>query len=908
MNILHTFTRRALGKNRIRTLVTIIGIVLSMALLTAVIEGAYSGLVYMRGVTAEGTGNYHAYFPQLDEKSAESVKEQDFVKDVVTSWQTVGYESLDAGTDRLPIFVDALDGDAPLIESRIVKGRMPENEHEIILSTRFYNYGEFDTDAYEIGSTVTIPIGTRMNPLGEPLTENDPLWEDEYVTDAKSMTFTVVGVYKSFDPSVGGTGFRAFTKGQGTGENTVFFTVKHPYLFKRTMSAQTFSDNWGSNRSLMRLYGSFGDDTITTMLYGLAGVLVLLVMFGSISLIYNAFSISVAERTRQFGILKSIGATKKQIRASVRYEALVLSAFGIPIGMLIGCLGIGITLWAIRDTFTALMPNATTQMRLALHPIALLIAAIIALITVLISAAVPARRAARLQPIDAIRQSTDVKAKPREVRTSKLTQKLFGFEGTMGAKNFKRNRKGYRAAVLSLFMSVVLFIGASSFCTYLTDMVKTLADNANYDVFAYVPVYAVKDVMEEMRDFDGVTRAAYFYAEDAADGYRADPALLTDAFKAVPSHSDADREANNGLGGVYVPVDVLYLEDDDFRALCKASGVDPEPYFDPENPNGVLMNADITETVHLAGNKVKRYRYDLFKDDALPASVTTKKIQPREGLVWEYYWDDEAGEVRIAYYPEAYWRKVMEGAAETHSYTMDVSRAELVMTEEEATETVPYAFDAFVKTDGFCLSQNNASLIYPFAKLDASVYRSEKQAYLFFAAADHKAVRQAVLEIIEKSDFKYNAYAGDAAEERENSRMIVGVVNTFAYGFIILISLIAAANVFNTISTAIMLRRREFAMLKSIGMTEKGMRRMLSYECVIYGLRALLFGLPVSVGVTFLIHRIVGQELESSFYMPWHSIVIATGSVLLVVFATMLYARHKLSKDNPIDALKNENL
>lgn len=904
MNILHTFTRRALKKNRMRTLVTIIGIVLSMALLTAVIEGAYSGLYYMRSVTEEDAGNWHAYFQNLDTKTAESVKEQDFVRDVVTSWQTVGYEALDPDTDRLPLFVDALLGDAPLIESRILSGRMPENEHELILSSRFFSYArETNLDAFAVGSTVTVSIGSRTNPLGEPLTENDPLWEDEFVTDAKPRTYTVVGVYKSFDPSVDGTGYRALTKGQGTGDCSVFFTVKHPYLFKRVMAEQSVSQDWRPNSTLMRYYFAFGDDTVTTMLCGFAGVLVLLVMFGSISLIYNAFSISVAERTRQFGILKSIGATKKQIRASVRYEALVLSAFGIPIGMLVGCLGIGITLWAIRDTFTALMPNATTQMRLALHPVALLIAAAIALVTVLISAAVPAWRAACLQPIDAIRQSTDIRTKAREVKTSRLTEKLFGFEGAMGAKNFKRNKKGYRATVLSLMMSIVLFIGASSFCTYLTDMVETLTEYTSYDVFAYVPVNAVQDVMEKMRDFEGVTRAAFFFPENVSDGYSAKTALLTDTFLAVPSHTlDAENEQS------YVPLEVLWLEDDVFRALCQANGIDPEPYFDPENPYGVLMNSDITESLHLARNKVKRYRYDLFRDDALPASVTTRKIARRDGLVAEYSWDDEAGETRIAYYPEAYWRQVMEGAAETHSYTMDISRAELVLTEEEASETVTYSFDTFVKTDGFCLPQNCASLIYPFARLDASTFDTEKQAQMFFAAKDHKAVREALLEMFEDSDWKFNAYAGDAAQERENSRMIVGVVNVFAYGFIILISLIAAANVFNTISTNIMLRRREFAMLKSIGMTEKGMRKMLSYECVIYGLRALLLGLPVSIGVTFLIHRIVAQELQRGFYVPWHSIAIAVGSVFLVVFATMLYARRKLRNDNPIDALKNENL
>jgi putative ABC transport system permease protein len=896
MNILHTFTRRALKKNRMRTWVTIIGIMLSMALLTAVIEGAYSGLVYMRGVTTEDTGDWHGYFWGLDDSTAQSVKDQDFIEDVVMTWRLIGYEAKDPETERQPIFVDALEGDSTLIASRIKEGRMPENDRELILSSNFYNFSrETDFSAYEVGKTITLSIGNRMSPDGEPLSEYDSMWEGETVDDAVPMTYTIVGVYRSFDPSVQGTGYRALTKGRGTGACSVFFKVRHPYFFKSVMDRQTVSENWRKNASLMRFYGVFNDDVIVSVLYGFTAVLVVLVMFGSISLIYNAFSISVAERTRQFGILKSIGATKKQIRASVRYEALVLSAIGIPIGLIIGCAGIGITLWAIRDTISALMPNAETQMRLALHPIALLIAAVIALITVLISAAVPARRAARLQPIEAIRQSADVKTKAKEVRTSKLTEKLFGFEGAMGAKNFKRNKKGYRATVLSLFMSVVLFISASSFCAYLTDMVKTVAESSNVDVFAYVPVYAAKDVMQQMRTFDGVTRSAYFYP--VGNTYKTDPALLTDAYKAVPTQAEP----------AIANLEVLYLEDEAFRALCKASGVDPEPYFAEDCPYGVLMNTGITQQV-IDGKRVKYYRYDLFRDDALPVSVETREIPKRDGFVWEYMYDHEAEEMKVAYYPEEYWRQAMAAAAETHSYTLDREKADAILTEDEASVPVTYSFDAFVQSDDFCIPTDRASLIYPFSRLPEATYKSESQAQLYFQTTDHKDLREALLKLFEASDFKYNAYAGDVAEEREQSRMIVGVVNVFAYGFIILISLIAAANVFNTISTNIMLRRREFAMLKSIGMTEKGMRKMLSYECVIYGLRALLLGLPVSVGVTFLIHRIVAQELQRGFYVPWHSIAIAVGSVFLVVFATMLYARNRLKKDNPIDALKNENL
>ena len=148
----------------------------------------------------------------------------------------------------------------------------------------------------------------------------------------------------------------------------------------------------------------------------------------------------------------------------------------------------------------------------------------------------------------------------------------------------------------------------------------------------------------------------------------------------------------------------------------------------------------------------------------------------------------------------------------------------------------------------------------------------------------------------------------NASEMLEENRSYIFVANMFAYTFIIMISLIAVANVFNTISTNISLRRREFAMLKSVGMTQKGFSRMMNYECLLYGSKALLLGLPVSCGITYLIYRAVTTAYETSFHLPWAAIGIAVLSVFLVVFATMMYSMSKVKKDNPIDALKNENL
>ena len=148
----------------------------------------------------------------------------------------------------------------------------------------------------------------------------------------------------------------------------------------------------------------------------------------------------------------------------------------------------------------------------------------------------------------------------------------------------------------------------------------------------------------------------------------------------------------------------------------------------------------------------------------------------------------------------------------------------------------------------------------------------------------------------------------DHAETVESQRNIVTIIRVFAYGFIVLISLIAAANVFNTISTNINLRRREFAMLKSVGMNDSGLNRMMNYECILYGSKALLLGIPVSAGITYLIYRSVLEGYETVYRLPLAAMGIAAVSVFFVVFATMLYSMKRIQRDNPIEALKNENL
>ena len=203
------------------------------------------------------------------------------------------------------------------------------------------------------------------------------------------------------------------------------------------------------------------------------------------------------------------------------------------------------------------------------------------------------------------------------------------------------------------------------------------------------------------------------------------------------------------------------------------------------------------------------------------------------------------------------------------------------------------------------------NMIYPHSMLESVIPEAALNQFrnteYFLTSSNHAASFENLATMLTENGLS-SRQLFDYAANAETNRNVITIIRVFAYGFIVLISLIAAANVFNTISTNISLRRREFAMLKSVGMTQKGFRRMMNCECLLYGSKALLLGLPVSCGITYLIYRAVTTAYETFFHLPWAAIGIAVLSVFLVVFATMIYAMRKAKKDNPIDALKNENL
>ena len=923
MNVLRQYTRASLGKNRTRTLVTIIGIVLSMALVTAVLEGAWSGQQFLIRSEAANSGAYHGIFSDLDAAQKQTLSStREFASS--TELDLVGWAGIETSVEYMPYLViySANDNLTDLASVHLISGRIPENDSELLLPGNLIDFG---TRSYALGDTLELEVGRRVSDgvdLGlevpllrggstldgteaqEPSEATEPA-EDEITEELIEMrmhSYTVVGFYERLDYNIdpySSPGFLALTKGAPVSDqNLVLFTLRNPMHYYTYMPQNPVSNNYVDHRDLLEFSGSLRNSNFMEMLYGFAGVLIALIAVGSVTLIYNSFSISVSERTRQFGILKSVGATGKQLRGTVLYEAALLCGVSIPAGLLLGCAGIGVVLWFFRDSFRSLIRNGA-QLKLVLNPVILAIAAAVGLLTTLIAAWIPARRALRIQPINAIRQSSDVKLGKKDVRSGKLSKLLFGFPGQLAAKNFHRDRKRYRAAVVSLFLSVTLFIGAPSFCAYLTDATTGIAtatgrlgNDISYTLDDYEGSVDENKLLADLSALDSVQQVSYF--RETSFGVKAPNRSLTTDFLQSEHY---DRFPGNPQSEETTIGGILFLDDEAFRRLCKANGLDPEDYFDLSAPRAVYQNQ-----IYAMIREGDQYYYDVIDafDDA-PEKLSA--IHNREIPGYQLYEEeeDENGVNHYYYYTKEYIEQNGE-------YGLDRKNA-IELTGEEALERTPIMLGEELRTNAWKQSQE-LEICFPISQA-VSVFGSEVSIPRFFSysiqAEDHAAAMEEISDLLQARGLSTDRLA-DEAEHGRTARTIVTAVNVFAYSFILLISLVAMANVFNTISTSVLLRRREFAMLMSVGMGRRSFRRMMNYECLLYGLKALLWGLPASVLLTWAIFRIMDIGYRRSFFLPWYSVAIAVVSVFLVVFATMLYATNKLKKGNPIDALKNENL
>lgn len=858
MNIFHKVAFQGLCKSRSRTLVTIIGVMLSAAMITAVCSFGVSLLQYMVDGAALQYGGWHVGFVDVPAEFAQTrSRDQDVEQSAVL--ENLGIAQLEGSTNpdkpylMLTGYSQAALRTMPL---NLLSGRLPEHSGEVLVS------GSISADggmSLAVGDELTLTLGSRA--LGsEALGFRDPYQEGEVFIPEETHSYTVVGICQT--PSYlrnSLPGYPLITTADHVSDSdlcSVFLTLEHPFGLRSYIQQAAQGQHVIQNDEVLRFMGLSNDKLFTTLILVTGGVVLGIIMIGSVFLIHNAFSISLNERTHQMGILMSVGATARQLRSSVLFEGLCIGVVGIPLGILLGLLAMTGVLAVVEKSFQNIMYDGV-ELSLVLSPPILALAALVSLFTILISAYIPARKAAATPVMDCIRQTGDLKVEARKVRTSSLTQHLFGLEGSLALKNFKRNKKRYRSIILSLVLSVVLFICTSSFAANLKQASEMANVATTFDLCLTVPD-SVEDgellsLLDVLKSANGVTSASYEEAISChctVDPQAISPSYWTSQGTTAPSTP------------VEMTLSLVFLDDRSFQQLLQENGIPSAGYIEGTK---LLTIAKIDAQVNrvLEPDEFE----ELFSVPSLELPLEVKTADAPEGVPGP-------------------------------TVTLDI-RSFLSPDIPINSNAEPIVQDGYIWSVFVPYSQK-AQLVPPGALVSGRG--------LTFCSDSPSQTAAAMEELLAGADLRTGYTLLNLSKMVEQNNNMMFVANVFSYVFIVMISLIAVANVFNTISTNIKLRRRELAMLRSVGMAEQDFQKMMNFECFFYGLRALLFGLPISLLLSWLIYYwfSAGGADGLTFQPPWVSMGISVLSVFLVVFITMLYAVSQVKKENIIDAMRDD--
>ena len=991
-HVVRSFTLRNLAKNRARSIVTIVGIALSCALLAAVLLCVSSLTAYMRDLELARDGAWMASVTTTDDDAIAQARSDEQVSGLTDLTYVGQMQSFDAGkedpTDAVAaqLQIQAIDSNlTQLCTIQLCDGRLPQNSHEIVLNKKYQGTTELTDQPCELGSTFSGELALRslvgdearrfdlctgfggfgeesLAPSGAEGSYTvvgfyDTDWSGtliwstdsalvlesgQVVAPSQSYDGTVVAIIQAFSP--------AFTYADAdlvTAQGALGEEVDHT-VYLATQGISTVGDlvvlvesyfgtdiTISTHDSLLRCLFMTDSRSLWETLYQLAGIVCAVIVIASASLIFNAFAISVAERTRQFGLLSSIGASKRQIRAMVFWEALALAVVGIPAGLLLGVVGLAVVLGFISEPLTNTLGGADfpVPFALAVDPVSLVAAAVLALVVVMLSAWVPSRRAANVSAVEALRNVNDVRLSRRQLRRARscasdpwkprafeVGAHILGVPGALASRSASRGPAKARVASASLAIAIVLFVTAGSFGDALKAIAGATTEEYDYDIS--VSAYS---------DQDGdVSRAQAVYQElcnvGGVQGKGAIALVSLPASMPVSMAGDDAYGYDDGTGAFQYQASLVFVDDEAYRTYLDQLGLNADEYLDASHPKALAYN----ETGHNGGvgyanlheyagtGTVSLFSYDLPAEasargplyESLYASDGSYAAGADAACVWE-----------MAASEYEYSGSSDEGAssegsgADSQANASDTSQTVRYPRSEYAKPLADIEVGAVVdeKPQGMSLNVQ-AGLIVPmsFAKtlfgqdnLAAAAIDGGSLGFAaYFDADDSAQATSAMYNVMNDSDFLgYSVFNVD--EQVKSQTDMVTVVNTLSYSFAIILALVAVANVFNTLVSSLLLRQREFAVLQSVGMSRTGVRRMVMWECVRFGARGLICGMAVSFVVALLLHRAMELSFRGlGFTMPWASVAIAFAVCILVTLLACAYGLKHAKTDNVVEALR----
>ena len=856
MDILKKFTKKNLKLNKKRTIVTIIGIMLSTALICAVAGMVSSTQKTLANAMRADHGNYHMRFENVPAEELKFIEENVNVESYFLT-KNVGYAKLDGSINPGKPYLFLMEFDRNALQNssfKIVEGRLPENENEVVISQHIIDNGGVEL---KVGDTLSLDVGTRrLVEDGYILNQNNPYLADEEnneenleeeITDTQHKTYTIVGIMKrpSYElEDYQAPGYTIITYSDNINNTdvaniSVLFNNVGDYEETTEQIVNTVKEDTGvdistvANVNVIRFDGGLSENTMN-VLYGIAGVIIVIIVVSSVFVIRNSFAISVAEKTKQYGMLASVGATKKQIRKTVLLEGTYIGAIAIPLGILCGIIAIVVLLWIVNYLIGDMMGGVVFIYNVPLLPI--LLSIVISAITIYLSCIIPAIRASRISPIEAIRGNEDIKIKAKKIKTSKLTKKIFGIGGVIASKNLKRNKKKYRTTVISLVVSIAIFISLSSFLDYgkravglyYTDM-KYNVDVYNGDIELYNEIAQLNNIDDYSYSF---TTSAIIDIEKYGSEYGKEISNINRTY-----YEEAERETE-----YQDTIAVIMFNNNYFKKFIKELGLNENDY----------KNIAILE------------------DD-------------------EFEYNEDGTSVLRNYY------NIKEG----ETITINLNGEERQVTIAQRSDQRPMGFEGSYATGGWIFVSEDFM-----EDKDNEIISTG----MYINSSDASQLERDINNIIADNDSYKNVHITNLAEFADQERRILLLVSIFLYGFITVITLIGVTNIFNTITTNMILRSKEFANLKSIGMTTKEFNKMIRLESLLYGLKSLLIGIPIGLLGSFCIYQAFKNSVDFGYMIPWVSILISIIFVFIIVGATMKYSLSKINKQNIIETIRQDNI
>jgi len=857
MTLLNRLTIKNLKLNKKRTIVTIIGIMLSVALITAVASMYASGIKSLIKYETIIKGDFHTAFYNVPTSDIDKfINNRNIEKLNIT--EGLGYAKIDSKNEDKPYAYlkgftkDALNN----LSVRLVKGRLPENTNEIVIPTHLKTNGRLDL---KLNDSITLEVGKRIDSKGSKLSQSDKYQNTagEQLVETQTKTYKIVGIIERPATNIEyytapGYTFITYIDSKNLSGNVDIYAkftkdgVKNwdktianilgvsQVLFRKVYNQEIESEKlteqlkktymFDINKYLIDLETNPISSTSMGDLGKVLAIVIVIIVFTSIFCIKNSFDISITEKIRQYGMLRSIGATKKQIKRNVFYEATILGLIGIPLGIILGCLATYILI-IISNYYLTDVIQTGFKLELVFSTYAILVAIILGIITIYFSALKSATRASKVSEIDSIRNSANLKISSKKIKSPKYIKKLFGIGGVISFKNLKRNKKKYRTTIISITVSTFVFIALYSFMELafqnvnnelkVSDFNISLSTNAIND-------YSYSKFLKTV-NLSGVEDYAILRnSELSFTGSHSSKEYLE--YFGTKKESDAEEH-----------ITIFAIGKKQYDKYIKSLGLN----YDDIKDKVILFDKQYITSYDKNNNKIiKNIRvYDFNKGDVITS--TNNQLNLEIGAI----------------------------SSIGPNLLKNLSNSYLIISDE--------MFDKIAKT-------NNLDIYYKASNADK--LQDELDSYL-------------------------NGESYNINNQEENVRImnnLFTLIAIFLYGFIIVISLIGITNIFNTITTNMELRKQEFAMLKSIGMTSKEFKRMIRLESLFMGIKSLLFGILIGIILSYLIY--LSSDSDIPYKLPIVAIIISILVVFILISLIMKYSLNKISKQNTIETIRNENI